>query len=159
MGKFKVFDTIDRLMKLYEADETPADPNAENPEEAGQTEDPASQEGVQEPIDATEPQPDEAVQSTPSDSVSDEEKEEYAKMMINATKVDLAKMALDALMTPPPPADRIPSGLMTPTPDNVEAVLKALKGLISIERPLSLSDEAPGENLANALKDTSSGSL
>jgi hypothetical protein len=48
---------------------------------------------------------------------------------------------------------------MSPNPNNVDAVIEALKGLTAIERPLSLNDQAPGENMANALKQTSSGSL
>lgn len=156
MGKFKVFDTIDKFMKLYEADEDPAAAeggempaegdaanDATNPPAEGQGEDPAAnQEEVK-----------------PTNSMSDEELENYIKTITAATKVEMVKLVVDALMMQPPPSDRIPTAAMSPNPNNVDAVIEALKGLTAIERPLSLNDQAPGENMANALKQTSSGSL
>ena len=141
MGKFKVFDTIDKFMKLYEADE-----------------DPAAAEGGDMPAegdagaDATEPP---AEGADPSETAGAEEGEFISK----AQKAEWAKLMLDALMAPVPPAGRVPSNLMEPTPDNADEIIKLIQGLVSIERPLSLDDNVPGESMANALKDTSSGSL
>ena len=141
MGKFKVFDTIDKFMKLYEADE-----------------DPAAAEGGEMPTegdvgaDATEPPVEGA---DPSETAGAEEGEFISK----AQKAEWAKLMLDALMSPVPPAGRVPSNLMEPTPDNADEIIKLIQGLVSIERPLSLDDNVPGESMANALKDTSSGSL
>ena len=140
MGKFKVFDTIDKFMKLYEADE-----------------DPAAAEGGEMPTegdvgaDATEPPVEGA---DPSETAGAEEGEFISK----AQKAEWAKLMLDALMSPVPPAGRVPSNLMEPTPDNADEIIKLIQGLVSIERPLSLDDNVPGESMANALKDTSSGS-
>lgn len=142
MGKFKVFDTIDKFMKLYEADEDPA--AAEGGEEM-----PA--EGAA-GADATEPP---AEGADPSETAGVEEGEFISK----AQKAELAKLMLDALMAPIPPAGRVPANLMEATPDNADEIIKLIQGLVSIERPLSLDDSVPGESMANALKDTSSGSL
>lgn len=142
MGKFKVFDTIDKFMKLYEADE---DPTAEGSEAA-----PA--EGAA--PDASNP-PAEGENPDPSQAAGAEEGEFISK----AQKAEWAKLMLDALMAPVPPTGRVPANLMEATPDNADEIIKLIQSLVSIERPLSLDDNAPGESMANALKDTSSGSL
>lgn len=145
MGKFKVFDTIDKFMKLYEADEELAavegDQNSVAPE---------GNEGA----DATNP-PMEGENQDPTQTAGAEEGEFISK----AQKAEWAKLMLDALMAPVPPAGRVPSNLMEATPDNADEIIKLIQGLVSIERPLSLDDNVPGESMANALKDTSSGSL
>ena len=141
MGKFKVFDTIDKFMKLYEADEDPtAAEGGEMPTEGDAG------------ADATEPP---AENVDPTETAGAEEGE----FISNAQKAEWAKLMLDALMSPVPPAGRVPSNLMEPTPDNADEIIKLIQGLVSIERPLSLDDNVPGESMANALKDTSSGSL
>jgi hypothetical protein len=142
MGKFKVFDTIDKFMKLYEADEDPAAAEGGN-EMAG--------EGAA-GADATEPP---AEGADPMETAGAEEGEFISR----AQKAEWAKLMLDALMAPVPPAGRVPANLMEATPDNADEIIKLIQGLVSIERPLSLDDSVPGESMANALKDTSSGSL
>lgn len=142
MGKFKVFDTIDKFMKLYEADEAPAPEGGEGG--------PVGEPGA----DASNP-PAEGEGTDPNETAGAEEGEFISK----AQKAELAKLMLDALMAPIPPAGRVPSNLMEATPDNADEIIKLIQSLVSIERPLSLDDSVPGESMANALKDTSSGSL
>lgn len=147
MGKFKVFDTIDKFMKLYEADE---DPSVEGGEGGQENAAPEGDAGV----DATNP-PMEGEGVDPTETAGAEEGEFISK----AQKAEWAKLMLDALMAPVPPAGRVPSNLMEATPDNADEIIKLIQSLVSIERPLSLDDNVPGESMANALKDTSSGSL
>ena len=145
MGNFKVFDTIDKFMKLYEANEELAAVEGEQ--------DSVTPEG-NEGADATNP-PMEGENQDPRQTAGAEEGEFISK----AQKAEWAKLMLDALMAPVPPAGRVPSNLMEATPDNADEIIKLIQGLVSIERPLSLDDNVPGESMANALKDTSSGSL
>ena len=106
--RYKVFETIDRYMKLYEADEENTDM-----EEAGD-------EAAAAPSDATEPQDDEndpSVQAEPESGIfiSDNQKAQFAKMM------------LDALMTTPPESGTIPPELLNVTTKNADQVIKYIQ--------------------------------
>ena len=137
--RYKVFETIDRYMKLYEADEENTDI-----EEAG---DEAASE-PSEPADATEPQTDENdpnVQAEPESGIfiSDNQKAQFAKMM------------LDALMTTPPESGTIPPELLNVTTKNADQVIKYIQNLNMLSAATSL-DGGGTENLDNlggALKD------
>lgn len=134
--RYKVFETIDRYMKLYEADEENTDM-----EEAGNEDAPA-------PADATEPQNDEndpSVQAEPESGIfiSDNQKAQFAKMM------------LDALMTAPPESGTIPPELLNVTTKNADQVIKYIQNLNMLSAATSL-DGGGTENLDNlggALKD------
>jgi hypothetical protein len=134
--RYKVFETIDRYMKLYEADEENTDM-----EEAGNEDAPA-------PADATEPQNDEndpSVQAEPESGIfiSDNQKAQFAKMM------------LDALMTTPPESGTIPPELLNVTTKNADQVIKYIQNLNMLSAATSL-DGGSTENLDNlggALKD------
>ena len=134
--RYKVFETIDRYMKLYEADEENTDM-----EEVGN-------EDASAPADATEPQNDEndpSVQAEPESGIfiSDNQKAQFAKMM------------LDALMTTPPESGTIPPELLNVTTKNADQVIKYIQNLNMLSAATSL-DGGSTENLDNlggALKD------
>ena len=134
--RYKVFETIDRYMKLYEADEENTDM-----EEVGN-------EDASAPADATEPQNDEndpSVQAEPESGIfiSDNQKAQFAKMM------------LDALMTTPPESGTIPPELLNVTTKNADQVIKYIQNLNMLSAATSL-DGGGTENLDNlggALKD------
>ena len=134
--RYKVFETIDRYMKLYEADEENTDM-----EEVGD-------EAAATPSDATEPQDDEndpSVQAEPESGIfiSDNQKAQFAKMM------------LDALMTTPPESGTIPPELLNVTTKNADQVIKYIQNLNMLSAATSL-DGGSTENLDNlggALKD------
>ena len=110
---FKIFDTLNRYKKLYEA--------AEDEMQEGDT----PREGGEQPQDATE---------TPAegDAATDPSKQadpNAGVFISDNQKAEMAKMILDALMMTPPEPGTIPPNLMNVTTDNADEVIKYIQGL------------------------------
>jgi hypothetical protein len=135
MGKFKVFDTINKYIKLYEADENPAEAEGGAPAE-----------GADAAADATDPNA--AGMGGEAQAIPQEED----TVISPATKVDWARTMLAALLLPSEKADEIPDELKVPTEENADQVMKLIKGLTSLEKSLSTDDNLSGETMGNALK-------
>ena len=131
--KFKIFETLENFRKLYEAAE---DGMEQTPEQA--------------PADATAPAPE------GDDAAADPDKQadpEAGVFMSDNQKAEIAKMMLDALMMTPPEPGTIPSNLMNVTTDNADEVIKYIQGLNALSAPLSLDNDADENSMAGALKD------
>lgn len=133
--KFKTFETIAKLRKLYEADETGQEETPENDGTADATNPPAP--------------------ASEGDAASDPNKQadpESGTFMSDNQKAEMAKMILDALMMTPPEPGTIPSNLMNVTTDNADEVIKYVQGLNALSAPLSLDNDADKDSMAGALK-------
>ena len=139
--KFKTFETIARFRKLYEADEmeqdAATDPNA----------DPAA--GGEAPADATDPAAAEGGAETDPTKQADPE---AGVFMSDNQKAEIAKMLIDALMMTPPEPGTIPSNLMNVTTDNADEVIKYIQGLNALSAPLSLDNDTDENAMGGALK-------
>lgn len=139
--KFKTFETIARFRKLYEADEmeqdAAADPNA----------DPAA--GGEAPADATDPAAAEGGAETDPTKQADPE---AGVFMSDNQKAEIAKMLIDALMMTPPEPGTVPSNLMNVTTDNADEVIKYIQGLNALSAPLSLDNDTDENAMGGALK-------
>lgn len=138
LKRFKVFETLERYMKLYEAAE-------DETESAGDEE---MDSAAETPVDATEPQPSE---NSPEEQAAPEE----GVFMSDNQKAQFAKMMLDALMMTPPDAGTIPNELMNVTTQNADAVIKYIQNLNSMNAATALDSSTPQslDNLTGALKD------
>lgn len=121
--KLKVFETLDKFMRLYEAadEEEAGAEGAEMQEEA--------------PSDATEPQ-------GPSDNPEEQASPENGVFMSDNQKAQFAKMMLDALMMTPPDAGTIPNELMNVTTQNADAVIKYIQSLNGLNAATMLDGNA-----------------
>jgi hypothetical protein len=139
--KFKTFETIARFRKLYEADEmeqdAAADPNA----------DPAAE--GEAPADATDPAAAEGGAETDPTKQADPE---AGVFMSDNQKAEIAKMLIDALMMTPPEPGTVPSNLMNVTTDNADEVIKYIQGLNALSAPLSLDNDTDENAMGGALK-------
>lgn len=139
--KFKTFETIARFRKLYEADEmeqdAAADPNA----------DPAA--GGEAPADATDPA---AAEGGAEADPTKQADPEAGVFMSDNQKAEIAKMLIDALMMTPPEPGTIPSNLMNVTTDNADEVIKYIQGLNALSAPLSLDNDTDENAMGGALK-------
>ena len=132
---FKIFDTLNRYKKLYEA--------AEDEIQEG------APEGGEQPQDATEA-------PVEGDAASDPTKQadpNAGVFMSDNQKAEMAKMILDALMMTPPEPGTIPPNLMNVTTDNADEVIKYIQGLNALSAPLALNNDSDGNSLSGALKD------
>ena len=129
--KFKTFETIARFRKLYEADEMEQDAAADPTADATA---PADAEGGAE----TDP----TKQADPEAGV----------FMSDNQKAEIAKMLIDALMMTPPEPGTIPSNLMNVTTDNADEVIKYIQGLNALSAPLSLDNDTDENAMGGALK-------
>ena len=138
LKRFKVFETLERYMKLYEAaeDETESAP-AEETDSAAEA-----------PADATEPQ-------SSGESPEEQAAPEAGVFMSDNQKAQFAKMMLDALMMTPPDAGTVPNELMNVTTQNADAVIKYIQNLNSMNAATALDGSTPQslDNLTGALKD------
>lgn len=141
--KFKTFETIAKLRKLYEAD----DVNQLNiNEEQGGAANISEAEA-----DATNPPA-----NNGEDLASDPSKQanpEAGTFMSDNQKAEIAKMVLDALMMTPPEPGTIPHNLMNVTTDNADEVIKYIQSLNALNAPLSLDNETDMNSMSGALKD------
>lgn len=135
--KFKTFETIARFKKLYEADEMGQDPAA----------DPAA--GGEAPADATDPAAAEGGAEADPNKQADPE---AGVFMSDNQKAEIAKMLIDALMMTPPEPGTIPSNLMNVTTDNADEVIKYIQGLNALSAPLSLDNDTDENAMGGALK-------
>lgn len=135
--KFKTFETIARFKKLYEADEMGQDPTA----------DPAA--GGEAPADATDPAAAEGGAEADPNKQADPE---AGVFMSDNQKAEIAKMLIDALMMTPPEPGTIPSNLMNVTTDNADEVIKYIQGLNALSAPLSLDNDTDENAMGGALK-------
>lgn len=135
--KFKTFETIARFRKLYEADEMEQDAAAE-PAEGGET-----------PADATDPA---AAEGGAEADPTKQADPEAGVFMSDNQKAEIAKMLIDALMMTPPEPGTIPSNLMNVTTDNADEVIKYIQGLNALSAPLSLDNDADENAMGGALK-------
>lgn len=133
--KFKIFETINKFKKLYEADEMNANPNA------------AADPNAAPAADATAP-PEEEATSDPSKQADPES----GTFMSENQKAEMAKMLLDALMMTPPEPGTIPSNLMNVTTDNADEVIKYIQGLNALSAPLALDNDTDEGSMGGALK-------
>ena len=141
--KFKTFETIAKLRKLYEADEA-SQLNIDEEQGDGAN---MSEAGA----DATNPSA-----NNGEDLVSDPSKQanpEAGTFMSDNQKAEIAKMILDALMMTPPEPGTIPHNLMNVTTDNADEVIKYIQGLNALNAPLSLDNETDMNSISGALKD------
>ena len=132
---FKIFDTLNRYKKLYEA--------AEDEIQEG------APEGGEQSKDATEA-------PVEGDAASDPTKQadpNAGVFMSDNQKAEMAKMILDALMMTPPEPGTIPPNLMNVTTDNADEVIKYIQGLNALSAPLALNNDSDGNSLSGALKD------
>lgn len=135
--KFKTFETIARFRKLYEADEMEQDAAAE-PAEGGET-----------PADATDPA---AAEGGAEADPTKQADPEAGVFMSDNQKAEIAKMLIDALMMTPPEPGTIPSNLMNVTTDNADEVIKYIQGLNALSAPLSLDNDTDENAMGGALK-------
>lgn len=135
--KFKTFETIARFRKLYEADEMEQDAPA------------APAEGSEAPADATDPTAAESGAETDPTKQADPE---AGVFMSDNQKAEIAKMLIDALMMTPPEPGTIPSNLMNVTTDNADEVIKYIQGLNALNAPLSLDNDTDENAMGGALK-------
>lgn len=135
--KFKTFETIARFRKLYEADEMEQDT----------TTDPAAD--GEAPADATDPAAAEGGAETDPNKQADPE---AGVFMSDNQKAEIAKMLIDALMMTPPEPGTIPSNLMNVTTDNADEVIKYIQGLNALSAPLSLDNDTDENAMGGALK-------
>jgi hypothetical protein len=135
--KFKTFETIARFRKLYEADEMEQDAAA----------DPAA--GGEAPADATDPAAASGGAETDPNKQADPE---AGVFMSDNQKAEIAKMLIDALMMTPPEPGTIPSNLMNVTTDNADEVIKYIQGLNALSAPLSLDNDTDENAMGGALK-------
>ena len=135
--KFKTFETIARFRKLYEADEMEQDAAA----------DPSA--GGEAPADATDPAAAEGGAETDPNKQADPE---AGVFMSDNQKAEIAKMLIDALMMTPPEPGTIPSNLMNVTTDNADEVIKYIQGLNALSAPLSLDNDTDENAMGGALK-------
>lgn len=139
--KFKTFETIARFRKLYEADEMEQDPAADP------SADPAAD--GEAPADATDPAAAEGGAETDPNKQADPE---AGVFMSDNQKAEIAKMLIDALMMTPPEPGTIPSNLMNVTTDNADEVIKYIQGLNALSAPLSLDNDTDENAMGGALK-------
>ena len=135
---FKIFDTINRYKKIYEAAEDEMQEGGDAPAEGGE-----------QPQDATEA-------PAEGDAASDPTKQadpNAGVFMSDNQKAEMAKMILDALMMTPPEPGTIPANLMNVTTDNADEVIKYIQGLNALSAPLSLNNDSDTNSMAGALKD------
>lgn len=135
--KFKTFETIARFRKLYEADEMEQDAAAE-PAEGGEA-----------PADATDPA---AAEGGAEADPTKQADPEAGVFMSDNQKAEIAKMLIDALMMTPPEPGTIPSNLMNVTTDNADEVIKYIQGLNALSAPLSLDNDTDENAMGGALK-------
>ena len=135
--KFKTFETIARFRKLYEADEMEQDQAAE-PAEGGEA-----------PADATDPA---AAEGGAEADPTKQADPEAGVFMSDNQKAEIAKMLIDALMMTPPEPGTIPSNLMNVTTDNADEVIKYIQGLNALSAPLSLDNDTDENAMGGALK-------
>lgn len=132
-----VFDNIDKLIALYEAAGDEEGEDAEGAEQGGTQE--------EQPVDATEPAPEQA----------DQPAEEASGIYISSNqKAVLAKTMLDALMAQPPKAGEIPDELTNVSDNNADQVIKFIQSLVSLSTSLdtSATSDATPNSLASELK-------
>lgn len=164
--KFKTFETIAKLKKLYEADENveqgeqePAPEGEVAPEEQAQADaqapvdDQANPEETP-PVDATAVQAeDPAAQENTPNEVEQQADPEAGEFISDNQKAMFAKMLLDALMAQPPSPGTIPKQWMNATTDNADEIIKYVQELNALESSLSLDNESDPKSIAGALKD------
>lgn len=146
MGKFKVFDTIDRFMKLYEADE---DLTADGGEDTTQG------------TDATNP-PAEGGDSAPSAENEAPPETDVAKSSVTislAQKIDWANIMLRALLLEPETMSigSLSDESLKITPQNVDEVMQQIKFAVDSSSPTALNDKNIEGSLPNELSTMSSG--
>jgi hypothetical protein len=129
--KFKIFETLEKFRKLYEAAEQ------ENPEEA-----------AQEPTDAAQT-PQEGEAANPADATQAAE----PQVTTDPQKAMYAKMMLDALMAEPPAPGTIPDEWLQSPNDHVDEIIKQIQGINALETSLSLQNEYDPNSIAGGLKD------
>ena len=134
---FKIFDTLNRYKKLYEA--------AEDEMQEGDT----PTEGGEQPQDATEAPAEGDAATDPSKQADPN----AGVFMSDNQKAEMAKMILDALMMTPPEPGTIPPNLMNVTTDNADEVIKYIQGLNALSAPLALNNDSDGNSMAGALKE------
>ena len=151
MGKFKVFDTIDRFMKLYEADE---DLTAEG------SQDGAAPEGDT-GVDATNPPTEgEGAGSTTENEAPPETDVAKSSVTISlAQKIDWANIMLRALLLEPETMSigSLSDESLKITPQNVDKVMQQIKFAVDSSSPTALNDKNIEGSLPNELSTMSSG--
>ena len=143
---FKIFQTIEKFRKLYEADENMQQGDDEQQE---MPEGEAPQEGEM-PADAAAPPTQETPEGADPNAQADPEAGEFIS---NNQKAMFAKMLIDALMSEPPAPNAIPKEWMNATTDNADEIIKYVQNLNALEKPLSLDNENDTNTMAGALKD------
>lgn len=134
MSNFKVFNTIEKLMKLYEADE-----------------DPTAAEGVDAGADATEPPPTEG-----GDPTADPEAQadaDQGTFMSDNQKAEMAQLLIQALQKEPPAPGEIPEDKLNANTNNADDIINFVRSLVALNTSLSLDDETNGNTMAAAMKE------
>lgn len=141
MSNFKVFNTIEKLMKLYEADE-----------------DPTAIEGGDAGADATEPPPTEGgdMGAEGGDPTADPEAQANADQgtfMSDNQKAEMAQLLIQALQKEPPAPGEIPEDKLNANTNNADDIINFVRSLVALNTSLSLDDETNGNTMAAAMKE------
>lgn len=134
MSNFKVFNTIEKLMKLYEADE-----------------DPTAAEGGDAGADATEPPPTEG-----GDPTADPEAQadaDQGTFMSDNQKAEMAQLLIQALQKEPPAPGEIPEDKLNANTNNADDIINFVRSLVALNTSLSLDDETNSNTMAAAMKE------
>lgn len=134
MSNFKVFNTIEKLMKLYEADE-----------------DPTAIEGGDAGADATEPPPTEG-----GDPTADPEAQadaDQGTFMSDNQKAEMAQLLIQALQKEPPAPGEIPEDKLNANTNNADDIINFVRSLVALNTSLSLDDETNSNTMAAAMKE------
>lgn len=136
MSNFKVFNTIEKFMKLYEADEDPTAAEGGVPAEGAE-----GAEGGAPPADgadATQPQ---------------EGAENENEPMANNERVEMAQLLIQALQKQPPSPGEIPEDKLKADENNAQDIINFVRSLVALNTSLSLDDETNSNTMAGAIKE------
>lgn len=134
MSNFKVFNTIEKLMKLYEADE-----------------DPTAIEGGDAGADATEPPPTEG--GDPTADPKAQADADQGTFMSDNQKAEMAQLLIQALQKEPPAPGEIPEDKLNANTNNADDIINFVRSLVALNTSLSLDDETNSNTMAAAMKE------
>jgi hypothetical protein len=146
MGKFKVFDTIDKFMKLYEADEDPTAGGGEDATQGADATNPPAEGGDPASSAENEAPPETDVAKT-SVTISLAQKIDWANIMLRALLLEPKTMSIGSL------SDKS----LKITPQNVDEVMQQIKVAVDSSSPTALNDKNIEGSLPNELSTMSSG--
>lgn len=136
MSNFKVFNTIEKFMKLYEADEDPTAAEGGVPAEGA------------EGAEAGAPPADGADATQPQEGAENEN-----EPMANNERVEMAQLLIQALQKQPPSPGEIPEDKLKADENNAQDIINFVRSLVALNTSLSLDDETNSNTMAGAIKE------